>query len=208
MPGSVVGRPTTIAAGFILVSAGFILTTGCSGGSAIVTPTTTTTSSAIALGGRHRLPPSNGAALAGVIRPLITGFNDEIQRVWLDTTEQANGQVILSIYLKPIDVRSPSAYAEAIAPIAKALIPVLFERYPGVTAIDECQEEQFPPAGIAEPPPVTRVFILRPDANRIDWSKFDLAAARQRSRGTSATVQLSVTKAVADSAPYRSAAPS
>ncbi len=115
--------------------------------------------------------------------------------------------MLLSIYVRPRTARSADGYARRIVPLARDLVPVLFDRYPGVVGIDLCQESTNHDGADASPPPVTRVFVLRSDAADIDWANLDLQWLLGQPHGQRPKVQFEVDDAVAASATYRQAQP-
>ena len=115
--------------------------------------------------------------------------------------------MLLSVYARPRTARSGDQYAAGAAPLARAVIPTLLARYPGVYGIDLCQEALHPPANVDEPPPLTRVYVTRPKSASIDWARLDLAAIRRKARGDDPAIQLYVDPSVAQSATFRAAEP-
>ena len=122
---------------------------GCSSGEKLTTPRSTPASTARPV----PLPPRDTGALVKVVAPLIPA-DDEIQRVYLDVSDVPGGTVMLSIYVRPRGQRTADEYARRLAPLAKRLIPLLFARYPGVRAIDLCQELPNDVTQDDSPPPV------------------------------------------------------
>lgn len=164
---------------------------GCSSGAKLAGPTTISPTTTRPV----PLPPRDTGALVKVVAPLIPA-DDEIQRVYLDVGDSPESSVMLSIYVRPRGQRSADEYARRLAPLAKQLIPVLFSRYPGVRAIDLCQELPNDVTQDDSPPPVTRVLIFREDAASIDWSTFDLSTVRRLARGEKPKIQLQLTAEV------------
>ncbi len=123
--------------------------------------------------------------------PILARFGDDVQRVELETNPTPDHHVMLSLYARPHDARTPDQYATGLAPLAKAVVPALLARYPGLYAVDLCQEAQHPPADVAEPPPLTRVTSpgRRLRSTGTSWtcppSAARLTARTRRSRSTS-----------------------
>ena len=141
-----------------------------------------------------------------LIAPLLPA-GDEIQRVYLDASGEP-GSVLFSIYVRPTSGRTPDEYARTLAPLAKRLIPVIFARYPGVDAIDLCQElPNDLSAAQDSPPPVTRVLLFRQASAQIDWATFDLRTVRRLSRGKRPSIQLQLDADVAKAPSFMAAAP-
>ena len=193
-------RVEAVAAAFAIVAGGTSFV-GCSSGARLSGPTTTATSTSRPVA----LPPRDTGALVKLVGPLLPA-DDEIQRVYLDVGE-APGSVLFSIYVRPKSSRSAEGYARRIAPLAKALVPVLFARYPGVRAIDLCQELPNDAATQASLPPVTRVLISRDASAAIDWSTFDLSTVRRLARGRRPQIQLQLEGDVAKAPSFVAAAP-
>lgn len=197
-PGRV--RAATIAAVAVACSSSLV---GCASGAKLAGPTSAPTTTARLA----PLPPRDTGALVEVVAPLIPA-DDEIQRVYLDVSDAPGGTVMFSIYVRPRGPRSAEGYARRLAPLAKRLIPELFARYPGVRAIDLCQELPNDFSSTDSPPPVTRVLIFRDDAASIDWSVFDLATIRREARGDHPKIQLQVATEVTKAPSFVAAAPS
>ena len=115
--------------------------------------------------------------------------------------------MLLSIYVLPLASRTANEYAKRLAPLMQRVIPTLFDRYPGVRAIDLCQELANEASPEDSPPPVTRVMIMRKDAETIDWSTFDLATLRRHVHGRVPAIQLELTPEVRTSPAFIAAAP-
>ncbi len=156
---------------------------------------------------RAGLPPSDQASLTAIVAPLLARFGDDVQRVEVETNPTPDHHVMLSLYARPRDARTPDQYATGLAPLARAVMPVLLARYPGLYAVDLCQEAQHPPANVAEPPPLTRVYVTRPGSAAVRWDQLDLAAIRTQAHGVDPSIQLYVDPSVGASATFRAAKP-
>jgi hypothetical protein len=141
------------------------------------------------------------------VAPLLARFGDDVQRVELDTNPTPDHHVMLSLYARPRDARTPDQYATGLAPLAKAVVPVLLARYPGLYSVDLCQEAQHPPADVAEPPPLTRVYVTRPKSAAVRWDQLDLPAIRRQARSKDPSIEIYVDPLVAGSATFRAAKP-
>ena len=190
------GGPIVAAAAL----AGALALAGCSSGSHGVTAAATTTV-------RKGVPAADEASLRAVVAPILGRLDDDVQRVELQTNPTPDHHVLLSVYARPRTARSGDQYAAGAAPLARAVIPTLLARYPGVYAVDLCQEALHPPANVDEPPPLTRVYVTRPKSASIDWARLDLAAIRRKARGDDPAIQLYVDPSVAQSATFRAAEP-
>ena len=122
-------RAATVAAAVLACS---VPLAGCSSGEKLAGPTTMPTTTARSV----PLPPRDTGALVKVVAPLIPE-DDEIQRIYLDVSDPS-GAVLLSIYVRPLASRTANEYAKRLAPLMQRVIPTLFDRYPGVRAIDLC----------------------------------------------------------------------
>jgi hypothetical protein len=191
-------RLASVAAGAAL--AGALAVAGCSSGSSRGTATSTTAR-------RAGLPPSDQASLKAVVAPLLAPFGDDVQRVEVETNPTPDHHVMLSLYARPRDARTPDQYATGLAPLAKAVVPTLLARYPGLYAVDLCQEAQHPPADVAEPPPLTRVYVTRPRSAAVHWDRLDLSAIRRQAHGRNPSIEIYVDPIVAGSATFRAAKP-
>jgi hypothetical protein len=186
----------------VAVVAGGVSVVGCTSGERLSAPS----SSSVTTSRPVPLPPRDTGALVKLVAPLLpTG--DEIQRVYLDVSGEP-GSVLFSIDVRRTSDRTPDEYAQALAPLAKRLIPVLFARYPGVDAIDLCQELPNDLGAAQEsPPPVTRVLLSRQASALIDWATFDLRTVRRLARGKRPEIQLQLDPDVAKAPSFVAAAP-
>ena len=192
-------RVATMAAGAAL--AGALVVAGCSSGSSHGAAATSTTAR------RAGLPPSDQASLKAVVAPLLARFGDDVQRVEVETNPTPDHHVMLSLYARPRDARTPDQYATGLVPLARAVMPVLLARYPGLYAVDLCQEAQHPPADVAEPPPLTRVYVTRPKSAAVRWDQLDLPALRRQAHSRNPSIEIYVDPVVAGSATFRAAKP-
>jgi hypothetical protein len=140
------------------------------------------------------------------IRSLLQPFGLQIQRWSMDVRPNSDGVVEMSVYSRPTKQESPSTYGHRFAPLATAVIPELFAKYPEVSWIDLCQEEAGTPAGTWEPLPVTRLEISRNAAASIDWPHATTASLLAHNRSDSATLQIEVHNHVADTPEWKAAA--
>ena len=191
-------RVATMAAGAAL--AGALAVAGCSTSHSSPQPITSTAA-------RAGLPPSDQASLKAVVAPLLARFGDDVQRVEVETNPTPDHHVMLSLYARPRDARTPDQYATGLVPLARAVMPVLLARYPGLYAVDLCQEAQHPPADVAEPPPLTRVYVTRPKSAAVRWDQLDLPALRRQAHSRNPSIEIYVDPVVAGSATFRAAKP-
>jgi len=191
-------RTATLAAEAAL--AGVLAVAGCSSSHSSPQPINTAPQAG--------LPPSDQASLRAVVAPLLARFGDDVQRVEVETNRTPDHHVMLSLYARPRDARTPDQYATGVAPLARAVVPVLLARYPGLYAVDLCQEAQHPPADVAEPPPLTRVYVTRPKSAAVRWDQLDLSAIRRQARSKDPSIEIYVDPLVATSATFRAAKPS
>ncbi len=192
-------RVARVGAGAALVGA--LAVAGCSSGSSHGAAATSTT------GRRAGLPPSDQASLKAVVAPILARFGDDVQRVEVETNPTPDHHVMLSLYARPRDARTPDQYATGLAPLTRAVVPILLARYPGLYSVDLCQEAQHPPADVAEPPPLTRVYVTRPKSAAVRWDQLDLPAIRRQARSTDPSIEIYVDPVVAGSATFRAAKP-
>jgi hypothetical protein len=146
------------------------------------------------------------AAAPATILSLLRPFDLQIQRWSLNVRPDSKGVYELSVYSRPAKQQSPPTYARRFAPLAAALIPELFAKYPEVSWIDLCQEEAGSPSSSWEPLPVTRLEISRSGAAAIDWPHASTALLLARNRSDSANVQIEAHNHVTDTPEWKAAA--
>ncbi|HEV7523446.1 MAG TPA: hypothetical protein VGP92_00680 [Acidimicrobiia bacterium] len=118
--------------------------------------------------------PRNDAAVADASIPLLVPFKVQVQRASVGNRPGARGGRELSLYVRPARTESATRYASRFAPLAIAVVPALFAKYPGIDWIDVCQEPA-KSSGAWETVPVTRIEISRRGGDLVEWARADLA---------------------------------
>jgi hypothetical protein len=134
------------------------------------------------------LPPNRRDAIAAPFASELEDLGLRITRaavVDADTGTPAPGATHLAVYVEPTGAYSPDDFATGIATVTRVFLPTTFDRWPGLTSFDVCQE---PLPGVDDsrtPPPKTQIAISHDASDAIDWDGTDLQellamAARQR----------------------------
>jgi hypothetical protein len=157
------------------------LAAGCSdGGSVEPAPPTTLAAAA-------GLPPPTIDALRPLIEPLVTPLGLRLTRASL--VERATGRPgpearHLALYVEPTTDWTTQRFVDTIVPLAAAVTPFVFQRWPGLDTYDICQE---PPPGVddrPEPAVVTQFETDRAYATATDWARVDLGTIVRDSMAT------------------------
>lgn len=120
------------------------------------------------------VPPAAGPELDALVEAVLAPAGWTVSRASLVHDHTPARTPVLSIYARPLKPLDDDTYAATLAPLAGSVIPVLLGRFDGVGAIDLCQVPfEVAPDG-TEPPPVTRLFIRRPDLTAVPWEGLDL----------------------------------
>jgi hypothetical protein len=122
------------------------------------------------------LPPHTDAALIELLDQLVEPLGFRMTRAALVdmTSYRASPEGRhLAVYVAPVAELTASEHAEAFIPLARAFLPLVFERWPGLESFDICQEPYAWP-GDGTPPAVTILDLDRATAGSIDWETIDL----------------------------------
>jgi hypothetical protein len=133
-------------------------------------PTTTTTSTGSAL------PPHTLEGLGPILDPMVEPLGFRVTRaalISLDTYQATPDGTHLAVYVVPLDDQTPSGYARQIVPLAAALLPGVFDRWPALQSFDVCQEP-FDWDGEGTPPSYTILDLDRESAAALDWATVEL----------------------------------
>lgn len=118
--------------------------------------------------------PSGDAAVAQAAAPLLAPFGLRVQRSSIGKKPDPRGGAELSLYVQPTRTETADEYAARMMPLAAAVIPQLYAKYPGIVWLDLCQEPA-KSSGTWETVPVTRLELSRSGSGRVDWKRADLA---------------------------------
>lgn len=129
------------------------------------------------------LPPHELDDLAAIFDPIVAPLGYEVTRGSLivrSTYVVDPGGDHLALYLAPLTGLSDDEYAADLPRIAAVLIPMVFERWSGLSSFDVCQE----PFGATEqtPPSLTIVDLDRDAAASVEWEGIDLAGLIEAGR--------------------------
>lgn len=149
--------------------------TACSDDTAVGTgiPTAVQTTAATERGGT--LPPTDLAALQALFDPRFDALDLHVTRGSVASLE---GGDHLALYVEPAGDADVTAegYADRVMPSLAAMLPELFDTFPGLASFDLCQE---PPAAVDDtetPPPETLVLLTREQVLSVDdWSTLSIA---------------------------------
>ncbi len=118
--------------------------------------------------------PISDAVVARAALPLLAPFGLKVQRSSIGEKAGPRRGTELSLYVQPPRTESVDTYATRMMPLAAAVIPELYAKYPGIDWIDLCQEPA-KSSGAWETVPLTRLELTRSGSRRIDWKRADLA---------------------------------
>ena len=133
-----------------------------------------------AASGTAALPPTDLAALHDELDPVFEPLGLRLTRGGLQRAagDTAGGpRRHLALYVEPITGEyAPAAYLGSLVTSTQAVLPLVFDRWPGLLSMDICQE---PRPGVDDrdaPPPVTTVTVLHKHSDAIAWEALDLPA--------------------------------
>ena len=142
-------------------------------GSAVVIPSVSPSEEALAL------PPPAEAQLAAIFDPMLERYGLRLSRAALLNTaapyEESETGRFLGLYVEPTGAYDETDYLENLVPVAREMITLAFDRWPGLEAVDVCQE---PPAELDDsevPPPETQLQVSREASDALAWEGLDLA---------------------------------
>lgn len=163
-------------------------------------PSTTATTAAA------HLPPHTLQGLAPILDPLVEPLGFRITRgslISLTTYNPTPDGTHLALYVVPLEDAGPDQYAERIVPLAAALLPFVFEAWPGLESFDVCQEP-FGWEAPGTPPSLTILDLDRYPAEQIDWTTVDLPGLIRASSDSSA-ITLTASEEIRDGAVWQAA---
>ncbi len=143
------------------------------GASLLLTSTITATVPAAALVPERRLPPSTKAELARIFDPKVRDLGFRTTRALLqnlDTYAEDPKGRHLAIYLEPIAEAFPDGdYVDSFTDTAKVFLPLVFDRWKGLTSFDVCLEPLPSEDTSVSPEPMTQVLVTRRGLKFLDW---------------------------------------
>ena len=170
------------------------------GPSTTVAPATTSTTTPAPL------PPHTLDQLAPILDPLVEPLGFRVTRaalISLDDYEPSPDGTHLAVYVVPLTDQTPDEYAAQIVPLAAALLPEVFDRWPALASFDVCQEP-YEWDGEGTPPSWTILDLDRASAAAVEWDSLELSELVAISR-LDRDVTLSVRTEVGRSDTFRDA---
>jgi len=158
------------------------------------------------------LPPRGKAAISAPFERELSDLGLRITRAALvdpDTGLRGPGATHLAVYVEPTgSAYSPDDFADGVVTVSRVFLPSAFERWPGLTSFDVCQE---PLPGVddsPEPAPKTQIAVSRAEADEFDWAGADLEEYLDRAVAVDdEELRIYADSEVATSARFRDAAP-
>ena len=128
------------------------------------------------------LPPGDDRGLAEVFQPFFDPLG--LQFTYGSVEEFEGGADHLALYVEPVGPATDEQYLERMLSSSRAIVPFLFEEFPGLESFDLCQEPvPSGPGDPARPEPRTVVVLGRRQAASVeDWSSATLADLIRASR--------------------------
>ena len=137
----------------------------------------------------ERLPPPNVDRLAPIFDPLIADLGLKTTRARLqdpddpgDETYERNPEAThLAMYVVPNEDITLEAFQDNFLPLARIVVPYVFERWPDLESFDICQEAYNWSGDGEVAPSVTLLYVTRKKLERvgsvesIDWEKLSLS---------------------------------
>lgn len=137
----------------------------------------------------ERLPPPNVDRLAPIFDPLMADLGLKTTRARLqdpddpdDETYEGNPEAThLAMYVVPNEDITLEAFQDNFLPLARIVVPYVFERWPDLESFDICQEVYNWSGDGDVAPSVTLLYVTRKKLERvgsvesIDWEKLSLS---------------------------------
>ncbi len=123
------------------------------------------------------LPPAGREAIAAPFAAELERLDLRVTRAAVvdrETGRPGPNATHLAVYVEPTRSYTPDDFATGIATATRVFLPVAFDRWPGLTSFDVCQE---PIPGVDDrkvPSPKTQIDISREVAATVDWDAADL----------------------------------
>jgi hypothetical protein len=144
----------------------------------------------------EHLPPNDFDALAEMFDPQLEELGLRLTRgALVDTSEGyevSDTGRHLALYVEPTGEYAAADYADNIVTTARLFLPLVFERWDRLETFDVCQEPRPGEDDREEPPPVTQLFVSRPDSADVDWANVTLPELVDATTPTSSTFRLYV----------------
>jgi hypothetical protein len=125
-----------------------------------------------------RLPPDDEASIAQLFDAALAPLGLHVSRASLEQppryTPNPRGRH-LAVYTLPTGVYTSADYLANVTRVAQVFLPKVFRRWSGLESFDVCQEPLPALNPDPEAPPITRLFVTRAGAARVDWSRVTAA---------------------------------
>jgi hypothetical protein len=162
-------------------------------------------------GGDAGLPPRGKAAISAPFERELRDLGLRITRAALvdpETGLRGRGATHLAVYVEPTGDYSPDEFAEGLVTVSRVFLPSAFERWPGLTSFDVCQEPLPVVDDSPEPAPKTQIAVSRAEVDRFDWAGAGLEEYLDRAVAVDdEDFRVYADSEVATSARFRDAAP-
>jgi hypothetical protein len=157
------------------------------------------------------LPPRSKAAISAPFEDELADMGLRITRAALvdpETGLPARDATHLAVYVEPTGSYSLDDFADGVVTVSRVFLPSAFERWPGLTSFDVCQE---PVPGVddsPQPAPKTQIAVSRTEADEFDWAGADLQEYLDRAVAVDdEDLRIYADSEVAASTTFRDAAP-
>ena len=126
------------------------------------------------------LPPPTVDRLAPILDPLVADLGLKTTRASLldplDPTYEGNPEgTHLAMYVAPNEDITFEAFQDNFLPLARIIVPYVFERWPDLESFDICQESYEWSGDKEVAPSVTLLFVKREKVQSIDWEKVSVS---------------------------------
>ena len=157
------------------------------------------------------LPPRDKASLSAPFEGELADLGLRITRAALvdpETGLPSRGATHLAVYVEPTGDYSTDDFAEGVVTVSRVFLPSAFERWPGLTSFDVCQEPLPEVDDALQPAPKTQIAVSRAEADDFDWAGADLAEYLDRAAAVDdEDLRIYADSEVAASTTFRDAAP-
>jgi hypothetical protein len=162
-------------------------------------------------GGDTGLPPRSKAAISAPFEDELSDMGLRITRAALvdpETGLPARDATHLAVYVEPTGPYSPEDFTDGVVTVSRVFLPSTFERWPGLTSFDVCQEPLPEVDDSPQPAPKTQIAVSRAEADEFDWAGADLEAYLDRAAAVDdEDFRIYVDREVAATANFRDSAP-
>ena len=161
--------------------------------------------------GDSGLPPRDKASISAPFEGELADLGLRVTRAALvdpETGLPRAGVTHLAVYVEPTGAYSPDDFAEGVVTVSRVFLPSVFERWPGLTSFDVCQEPLPELDDALQPAPKTQIAVSRAEGDEFDWAGTDLAEYLDRAAAVDdEDLRIYADSEVATSTTFRDAAP-